>query len=97
MTPAASNIALPARVIRGDLTGLRRRLLKGLDSKEALRLDAANVLEADGAGVQLLLSFIKTAAERGGPVTVTARSAALAEAIAGHRAEEMWNQWTQRP
>ncbi len=97
MSPSPSNIALPARVVRGDLAGIRRRLLKGLDAKEAPRLDAANVLEADGAGVQLLLSFIKTAAERGNPVTVTARSAALAGAIAGHRAEEMWNQWTQRP
>lgn len=95
-TKKQGTCALPARLVREEASALHARLLEHLAEVDAVELDAANVLEADGIGVQLLLSFLKSAKAKGTPVVFLSQSNALAAAIRSSGAEELCHQWTQQ-
>lgn len=82
--------ALPARLIRGELVELRDTLLEQLSGASELTIDAVNVLEIDGAGLQLLMGLYKSGKLQGAPVSFSARSAALEKSISDNRAGDVF-------
>jgi ABC-type transporter Mla MlaB component len=68
--------ALPAVVLIGDAANLAVRLKSAL-SADALELDGSAVEQIDTAGLQLLLSVVRTAAERGAVLGWAGASTAL--------------------
>jgi ABC-type transporter Mla MlaB component len=68
--------ALPAAILVGDAAELAARLQRAL-SANALELDGSAVEQIDTAGLQLLLSAVRTAAERGAVLGWAEASAAL--------------------
>jgi len=86
----AGMIAFPAYMTRGELAPVRDLLLQLLAEGEApLSLDATNVLSIDATGIQLLLSFFRSAAQQGREVTLVQHSEAIERALALHHAEEL--------
>jgi anti-sigma B factor antagonist len=75
--------------VDGELTvsaaaGIHASWLAALDGAavgRALRLDLSAVAEIDSAGVQLLLSLTRSAAEQGRALALQAPSAAVVEAL----------------
>jgi anti-anti-sigma factor len=85
----ASMIAFPACLTKGELAPVRDLLLQSLaGGEQPLLLDAANVLSIDATGIQLLLSFFRSATQQGREVTLVQRSEAIERALALHHAEE---------
>lgn len=80
--PEPVRFDLPAALVRDGLAALRTALLDALPPAGALVVDGSNVLEVDGPGVQLLLSLVKSARDRGVAVTVVNRSQTLQRALA---------------
>lgn len=73
-------------VLDSDLTvfaaaEVKERLLNALELTPSLILDASEVSEVDGAGIQLLMAARLEAQQRGGSLTLQNTSAQLQEAI----------------
>lgn len=81
-------LALPAALTRGEATALRQALLAALPPAGRLVVDAASVLEVDGAGVQLLLALARSARARRVGVDLVNASPALEAVLASHHARE---------
>lgn len=82
--------ALPARLVRGELVELRDTLLEQFSSASELIIDAVNVLEIDGAGLQLLMGLFKSAKLQSTPVSFAAKSAALEKSISDNRVGDIF-------
>ncbi len=62
---ADDNVLLPGSITIMDVGELREPLLGHLDGSAALAIDGSEVESIEGAGVQLLAAFFKTANEKG--------------------------------
>ncbi len=81
---AASNeeiIVLEEDVSIVQVAGLKEAWLPYLDSGKDIKIDASAVEDVDTAGLQLLLSFVKTASESGRSVSWQSPSEALIQAV----------------
>jgi len=59
---------------------MRERLLEALGEAEAIRVDGSAIEQVDGAALQLLASFVKTAGERSIEVSWAGVSQVLGDA-----------------
>ncbi len=66
----ALRFSLPAKLVSGELTSLRKTLLDLLDQSNSIELDATNVLEIDACGGQLLISLAKSCKKSGGGLSI---------------------------
>ena len=73
--------------IEGELTvfavhALREQMLAALAGDAGVTIDLSGVSEVDGAGIQLLVSALREARQRGVAFTLSEPSAVVAEALA---------------
>lgn len=88
-TKKEATLSFPARLVRGELKEVQQRLLRCIGKGGPVRMDAGNVLEVDATGVQLLLSFLKSAETAQIEVQWTVRSKPFVEAFDENRAKEL--------
>lgn len=74
-------LTLPAALGIGEVGELHAALLGALQSGAVLEIDAAEVEAVDGAGLQLLAGFAKSAGERNMPVVWCKPSPVLSRAL----------------
>lgn len=74
-------LTLPAALGIGEVAELHAALLGALQSGTGMEIDAAEVEAVDGAGLQLLAGFAKSAGERNMPVVWRKPSPMLSQAL----------------